>query len=244
MTRIIWQMIKDKLLLPYLDVNVEYYDLGLQAPRRDRRPGHGRRGRGHQEATASASSAPPSRPTRTAWRSTASRRQWTSPNGTIRAMLDGTVFRSPILVKNIQPVGAHLEEAHHHRPPRLRRRLQERGDSACPARARPSWSSPAADGGQTIRVTHPRVRGPGRRQGIHNTDDSIRSFAKACFTYALDRQAATCGSAAKDTISKIYDARFRDDLRRGVRDRVQGRRSTRPASTTSTPSSTTPWRGS
>ena len=99
MTRILWQHDQGRTAdLPFVELNTEYYDLGL--PHRDdtQRSGHGRRRQRHQKASASASSAPPSRRTSSAWRNTSSHEMWKSPNGTIRAILDGTVFRTPILI--------------------------------------------------------------------------------------------------------------------------------------------------
>ena len=110
MTRILWQQIKDELLTPFVELNTEYYDLGL--PNRDatRRPGHSRRRQTPSKSTTSASSAPRSRRTSSASRNTSLHEMWKSPNGTIRAILDGTVFRAPILTGMIQPYVANWKK--------------------------------------------------------------------------------------------------------------------------------------
>ena len=124
MTRVMWEMVKEKLILPYLDLTLDYYDLGL--PHRDATDDQvtldaaeaiKRYGVGVKCATIT--------PNKDRVKEYGLKQEWNSPNGTIRAALDGTVFRAPILVKNVLPVRAVVEEAHPHRPPRLRRRLQE-----------------------------------------------------------------------------------------------------------------------
>ena len=103
MTRILWQKIKEELLLPFVDLKTEYYDLGLPERDRNRRIRLRLTPQMPSSSTASASSAPPSRPTRSAWTEYKLHEMWKSPNGTIRAMLDGTVFRTPILIESIHP---------------------------------------------------------------------------------------------------------------------------------------------
>ena len=125
MTRIIWKMIKDHLLLPYIDLKTEYYDLGLE-----------NRDETDDQVTVESAEATKKygvavkcatiTPNAQRVEEYKLKEMWKSPNGTIRAILDGTVFRAPILVKGIDAVRLHLEKADHHRPPRLRRRLQGR----------------------------------------------------------------------------------------------------------------------
>ena len=118
------------------------------------------------------------------------KQMWKSPNATIRAMLDGTVFRAPILVKGISPHRAHLEKAHHHRPPCLRRCLQEQRRCALPARARQSWSSPARTAASSAQTIHD-FEGPGMLQGMHNTDASIAALCPRLLSLCPGRQAGS-----------------------------------------------------
>ena len=206
MTRVLWPMIKEKLILPYIDLKVEYYDLGIE--NRDRTndsvtadAAHAiiRYGVGVKNATIT--------PNEERVREYGLKQQWKSPNGTIRAILDGTVFRKPIMVKNIQPsvrtwvkpivVGRHAYGD-------VYKNTEMYIDSA----ARAELVATDADGNERRELIH-QFTGPGIIQGIHNTDESIASFARSCFTYALDQQ-VDCWFATKDTISKIYDQRFKN----------------------------------
>ena len=206
MTRVMWKMVKEKLLFPYLDMDLEYYDLGLKKrDETDDKITHDAanaiktHGIGVKCATIT--------PNKDRIKEYNLKKEWPSPNGTIRAALDGTVFRSPILVKNIPPGVRNWIK-----PIQIGRHAY--GDVYKNQEIRVSGAGKAeltftpADGGQPIKLTIHEFKGPGIIQGIHNTDKSIGSFAKACFTYALD-QKVDLWFATKDTISKTYDARFR-----------------------------------
>lgn len=206
MTRVMWKMVKDKLLLPHLDMKLEYYDLGLK--KRDETDDKitvdaanaiKKHGVGVKCATIT--------PNKDRVKEYNLKKEWPSPNGTIRAILDGTVFRSPILVNNILPsvrtwkkpihIGRHAYGD-----------VYKNQEIRVPGPGKGELVYTPATGGESIRLTIQEFKGPGILQGIHNTDKSIGSFAKACFTYALD-QKISLWFATKDTISKTYDARFR-----------------------------------
>lgn len=206
MTRVMWRMVKDKLLLPWVDLNTDYYDLHIK--HRDETDDQVtidaaraimKYGVGVKCATIT--------PNQDRVVEYGLKKQWKSPNGTIRAMLDGTVFRKPIMVRNIKPlvstwkkpitIGRHAAGDVYEGSEML---VREGG------KAELVFTSSS---GQVSRQTVKDFRGPGIVQGIHNTDDSIRSFARACFAYALDEKIDLWFST-KDTISKVYDARFRD----------------------------------
>ncbi len=206
MTRILWDAVKEKLLKPFIDLNVEYYDLGLKV--RDDSDDRityeaaaaiKRLGVGVKCATITANAA----------RMTEYQlKQLTpSPNGIIRAELDGTVFRKPILVKNIQGTVTCWEK-----PIILGRHAYGDVYKNCemqvsdPGKAELVFT--AADGSET-RKTIMEMKGPGILQGIHNTDKSIESFARSCFLYGLS-EGVDVWFATKDTISKTYDGRFKD----------------------------------
>ena len=206
MTRVMWAMVKEKLLLPFLDMNLEYYDLGLK--KRDETDDKitvdaanaiKRHGVGVKCATIT--------PNKDRIKEYNLKKEWPSPNGTIRAVLDGTVFRSPILMKNIPPKVRNWTKPIH-----IGRHaygdVYKNQEIRVPSAGKAELSFTPTDGGQLIRLTIHEFKGPGIIQGIHNTDKSINSFAKACFTYALD-QKIPLWFATKDTISKTYDARFR-----------------------------------
>jgi len=206
MTRVMWAMVKEKLLIPFLDMNLEYYDLGLK--KRDETDDKitidaanaiKKHGVGVKCATIT--------PNKDRIKEYNLKREWPSPNGTIRAILDGTVFRSPILVKNIPPVIRTWTKPIH-----IGRHaygdVYKNQEIRVPGAGKAELSFTPADGGQPIKLTIHEFKGPGIIQGIHNTDKSISSFAKACFTYALDLK-LPLWFAVKDTISKTYDARFR-----------------------------------
>jgi len=207
MTRIMWRMVKEKLLFPHLNMPVEYYDLhiGNRDATDDRVTMDAARaimkyGVGVKCATIT--------PNEDRVKEYHLKTQWKSPNGTIRAMLDGTVFRKPIAVKNIRPSVSTWKK-----PVIIGRHAY--GDVyagvemqiSVPGRAELVFTP--ADGSPQVRQTIKEFTGPGIVQGIHNTDGSIRSFAKACFTFALD-QSIDLWFSTKDTISKTYDARFRE----------------------------------
>jgi isocitrate dehydrogenase len=206
MTRVMWKMVKEKLLFPYLDMNLEYYDLGLQKRNEtddkitvDAANAIKRHGVGVKCATIT--------PNKDRIKEYNLKKEWPSPNGTIRAALDGTVFRSPILVKNILP-GVRNWTKPIHIGRHAYGDVYKNQEIRVPGPGKGELIFSPADGGQPIKLTIQDFKGPGILQGIHNTDKSISSFAKACFTYALD-QHVDLWFATKDTISKTYDARFR-----------------------------------
>ncbi|MCX6668164.1 MAG: NADP-dependent isocitrate dehydrogenase [Euryarchaeota archaeon] len=206
MTRVMWKMLKEKLLLPYLDMKPEYYDLGLK-----------KRDETNDQITIEAANAIKKHgvgvkcatitPNKDRIKEYNLKKEWPSPNGTIRAILDGTVFRSPILTKNIMPGVRNWKK-----PIQIGRHaygdVYKNQEIRVPGPGKGELTFTPSDGGQPIKLTIQDFKGPGILQGIHNTDKSISSFAKACFTYALD-QKVDLWFATKDTISKTYDARFR-----------------------------------
>lgn len=206
MTRILWQMIKDELLLPYIDLKTEYYDLGLK--HRDETDDQVTKD--SAEATLKygvAVKCATITPNAARVEEYNLKEMWKSPNGTIRAMLDGTVFRAPIVVKGIEPCVRNWEK-----PITLARHAY--GDVYKnteiiidgPGKAEIVFT---ADDGTVSRATIHNFDGPGVVQGMHNLDRSIESFARACFNYALDTK-QELWFATKDTISKKYDHTFKD----------------------------------
>ena len=206
MTRILWKMIKDELLLPFIDLKTEYYDLGLEY-----------RNETNDQVTVDSANATlkygvavkcatitPNAARMTEYNL---KEMWKSPNGTIRAILDGTVFRTPIVVKGIEPCVKNWKK-----PITLARHAY--GDVykntemkiAGPGKAELVFT--AEDGTETREVIHV-FDGPGIIQGIHNTEKSISSFARACLSYAVDTKQDLWFST-KDTISKKYDHTFKD----------------------------------
>lgn len=207
MTRVMWKMVKDQLLLPYLDMKLEYYDLGLKhrdetddRVTTDAAEAIKRYGVGVKCATIT--------PNRDRVREYGLKQEWKSPNGTIRAVLDGTVFRTPILVKNIPPSVRTWKKPIH-----LGRHaygdIYRNAEIRVPGPGRGELVFSPEGGGEPVRMTIQDFKGPGILQGIHNTDRSIRSFARTCFTYAFDMR-LHLWFGTKDTISKTYDARFRE----------------------------------
>lgn len=206
MTRILWKIIKDELLLPYIDLKTEYYDLGLE-----------HRNETDDQVTIDSAEATKkygvavkcATITPNAARMTEYdlKEMWKSPNGTIRASLDGTVFRAPIQVKGITPCVKNWEK-----PITLARHaygdVYKNTEIKVPGAGKAELVFTGEDG-KEIRKTIQEFDGPGIIQGIHNTDKSITSFAKACFNYALDTK-QDLWFATKDTISKIYDHNFKD----------------------------------
>ncbi len=206
MTRIIWKMIKDILLLPYIDLKTEYYDLGLE----------------HREATKDQVTFDSAEATKkygvavkcATITPNAERvkeynltEMWKSPNGTIRAILDGTVFRTPILVKGITPFIPSWKK-----PITIARHaygdVYKNTEMVVPANCKAELVVTDANGVETRSLIHD-FKTPGIIQGLHNLDKSISSFARACFNFALD-QKKDIWFATKDTISKKYDHRFKD----------------------------------
>lgn len=206
MTRILWQLIKDELLLPYIDLKTEYYDLGLE-----------HRNETDDQVTIDSANATLKygvavkcatiTPNAARMEEYHLKKMWKSPNGTIRSILDGTVFRAPILVKGIRPCVRNWEK-----PITLARHAY--GDVYKNTEIRVEGSGKAelvftaADGTETRELIHD-FTGAGVLQGMHNTDKSITSFARACFNYAVDTK-QDLWFATKDTISKKYDHTFKD----------------------------------
>ncbi len=206
MTRILWQMIKDELLLPYIDLKTEYYDLGLEYRNKtndqvtiDSAEATKRLGVAVKCATIT--------PNAARMEEYDLKEMWKSPNGTIRAILDGTVFRAPILIRGIIPYVKNWTK-----PLTIARHaygdVYKNTEIKIPGKGTAELVFTAEDGTE-IRETIHEFDGPGIIQGIHNTDKSISSFAKACFNYALDTK-QDLWFATKDTISKKYDHNFKD----------------------------------
>lgn len=206
MTRILWQMIKDELLEPFLDLKTEYYDLGLA-----------HRNETDDRVTVDAANATLKygvavkcatiTPNAARVKEYHLKEMWKSPNGTIRAMLDGTVFRAPILVKGIEPCVRSWEK-----PITLARHaygdVYKNAEIKVPGPGKAELVFTAPDGTQIRELVH-EFQGAGVLQGIHNTEKSIVSFARTCFQYALDTR-QDLWFATKDTISKKYDHTFKD----------------------------------
>ena len=206
MTRILWKMIKDELLLPFIDLKTEYYDLGLEY----RNETNDQVTFDSAEATkkygvaVKCATITPNAARMTEYNL---KEMWKSPNGTIRAALDGTVFRAPIVVKGIEPCVKNWVK-----PITLARHaygdVYKNTEIQVPGAGKAELVFTGADGTE-IRETIHEFKGPGVLQGMHNLDESISSFARACFNYALDTKQSVW-FATKDTISKKYDHRFKD----------------------------------
>lgn len=206
MTRILWQLIKDELLLPYIDLKTEYYDLGLE-----------HRNETDDQVTIDSANATLKygvavkcatiTPNAARMEEYHLKKMWKSPNGTIRSILDGTVFRAPILVKGIRPCVRNWEK-----PITLARHaygdVYKNTEIRVEGPGKAELVFTAADGTETRELIHD-FTGAGVLQGMHNTDKSITSFARACFNYAVDAK-QDLWFATKDTISKKYDHTFKD----------------------------------
>ncbi|MBQ9862249.1 MAG: NADP-dependent isocitrate dehydrogenase [Clostridia bacterium] len=206
MTRILWQAIKEKLLLPFVDLKCEYYDLGL--PYRDQT---------NDQVTVDAANAIKKygvgvkcatiTPNAQRVEEYKLKEMWKSPNGTLRAMLDGTVFRAPVVVKGIAPSVSTWQK-----PITLARHaygdVYKNSELYVDGAAKAELLVTYPDGRTDRKVIH-EFTDSGIIQGVHNTDKSIASFARACFNYALSLKQDLWFST-KDTISKIYDHRFKD----------------------------------
>ena len=206
MTRIIWQIIKDELICPYVDLKTEYYDLGLK----------------HRDETGDQVTIDSAEATKrlgvavkcATITPNAQRVEeyhlhqiWKSPNGAIRSMLDGTIFRAPIVVKGIEPVVKCWR-----RPITIARHgygdVYKNVEYRVPGAGKAELVFTDADGHEERRLIHDFDQ-PGVIQGMHNVDSSIEGFARSCFEYALSTH-QDLWFASKDTISKIYDHRFKD----------------------------------
>ncbi len=206
MTRILWKEIKDRLILPFVDLKTEYYDLGL--PHRDET---------NDQVTVDSAKATKKygvavkcatiTPNAQRVEEYQLKEMWKSPNGTIRALLDGTVFRAPVLVKGITPTVSTWEQPitlARHAYGDVYKNSELYVDGAATAELLVTYP----DGRQEKKLIH-EFKDGGVIQGVHNTDASIGSFARACFEYALSLKQDLWFST-KDTISKIYDHRFKD----------------------------------
>ncbi len=206
MTRIIWQIIKDELICPYVDLKTEYYDLGLENRDAtddqvtvDSAEATKRLGVAVKCATIT--------PNAQRVEEYHLKQMWKSPNGTIRAILDGTVFRAPIVVKGIEPVVRCWKK-----PITIARHaygdVYKNAEMRIPGPGKVELVYTAADGTETRELVHD-FTGAGVVQGQHNLDESIESFARSCFEFALSSK-QDLWFATKDTISKKYDHRFKD----------------------------------
>ena len=207
MTRVIWRWIKEILIEPYVELKTEYYDLGLE-----------HRNETNDEVTVESAEATKkygvavkcATITPNAARMTEYnlKEMWKSPNGTIRAILDGTVFRTPIIVDGITPYIPTWTK-----PITIARHaygdVYKNTEMKVPAHSKCELVCTDENGNETRAIIHQFGDSAGIIQGIHNVDASIKSFAKSCFNYALD-QKKDLWFASKDTISKIYDHRFKD----------------------------------
>lgn len=206
MTRILWQMIKDDLLLPYIDLKTEYYDLGLEY-----------RDETNDQVTVDSANATKKygvavkcatiTPNAARVEEYHLKEMWKSPNGTIRAILDGTVFRAPIVVKGIEPCVKNWKK-----PITIARHaygdVYKGSEMKIPGPGKVELVYTAGDGSESRELVHDFTC-PGIVQGMHNINQSIESFARSCFNYALDTK-QDLWFATKDTISKKYDHTFKD----------------------------------
>lgn len=206
MTRIIWQMIKDILLTPYIELKTEYYDLGLvkRDETGDRITTEAALANKKYGVAVKCATITPNAQRVEEYKL---KQMWKSPNGTIRAILDGTVFRAPIIVSSVKPFVRNWKKPitiARHAYGDVYRDTEYRVEG--PGKAELVFT--AADGRQTSQTIHD-FNGSGVLLGMHNLDESIESFAKACFNYALDVK-QDLWFATKDTISKKYDHTFKD----------------------------------
>lgn len=206
MTRIMWKEVKETLIKPYVNLITEYYDLGLEERNRTNDTVTTEAGEAVKRLKVGVKCATIT-PNGDRMKEYKLKEQWKSPNGTIRAMLDGTVFRKPILVKNVKPSVKTWQKAiivGRHAYGDVYKNSEIRTEK--PGKAELVFTD--YDGKETRMEIH-RFDSPGIIQGMHNTDKSIDSFAHACFKYALD-QNVDLWFSTKDTISKTYDNRFKD----------------------------------
>ena len=206
MTRILWKMIKEDLLEPYIDLKTEYYDLGLE-----------HRNETNDQVTIDSALATKKYKVAVKWATITPnaarmdeydlKEMWKSPNGTIRAILDGTVFRAPIVVKGIEPCVKNWKK-----PITIARHaygdVYKGSEMKIPGAGKVELVYTAEDGSESRELVH-EFDGPGIVQGMHNINKSIESFARSCFNYALDTK-QDLWFATKDTISKKYDHTFKD----------------------------------
>ena len=206
MTRILWKIIKDELLHPFVELNTEYYDLGLE-----------NRDKTNDQVTVDSAEATKKygvavkcatiTPNGARVEEYGLKQMWKSPNGTIRAILDGTVFRAPIIVKGIEPYVSSWKK-----PITIARHaygdVYKASEIKIPGAGKCELVYTDKEGRETRELIH-EFDGPGIVQGMHNLNGSIESFARSCFNYALDTK-QDLWFATKDTISKKYDHTFKD----------------------------------
>lgn len=206
MTRILWKMIKDELLSPFIELNTEYYDLGLEYRNEtddqvtvDSAEATKKYGVAVKCATITPNAARMTEYTL--------KEMWKSPNGTIRAILDGTVFRAPIIVKGIEPCVKNWKK-----PITIARHaygdVYKGTEMKIPAAGKVELVYTKEDGSEERELIH-NFTGAGIVQGMHNVNESIESFARSCFKFAIDTK-QDLWFATKDTISKKYDHTFKD----------------------------------
>jgi isocitrate dehydrogenase len=207
MTRIIWQMIRERLILPYLDVDLKYYDLGMES-----------RDKTDDKITVESAMATKEfgvavkcatiTPDEARVKEFNLKQMWKSPNGTIRNILDGTIFREPIICKNVPRLVSHWDKpvvvARHGFGDQYRAT-----DFQFPGAGTLKMTFTPADGGAPIEREVFKAPGAGIAMGMYNLDESISGFARACFTYGLERNYSVYLSS-KNTILKIYDGRFKN----------------------------------
>ncbi len=206
MTRILWQIIKDELIYPFVDLKSEYYDLGLEYRNEtdDKVTFDSAYATQKYGVAVKCATITPNAARMTEY---SLKEMWKSPNGTIRAILDGTVFRAPIVVKGIEPCVKNWKK-----PITIARHaygdVYKAAEMKIPAAGKAELVYTAEDGTEIRELIH-NFNEPGIIQGMHNINGSIESFARSCFNYALDTK-QTLWFATKDTISKKYDHTFKD----------------------------------
>ncbi|MBQ9200370.1 MAG: NADP-dependent isocitrate dehydrogenase [Lachnospiraceae bacterium] len=206
MTRILWKMIKDELLLPFIDLKTEYYDLGLEYRNEtdDKVTFDSAYATQKYGVAVKCATITPNAARMTEYDL---KQMWKSPNGTIRAILDGTVFRTPIIVKGIEPCVKNWKK-----PITIARHaygdVYKASEMKIPGEGKAELVFTAPDGTETRELIH-EFKSEGIIQGMHNINNSIESFARSCFNYAIDTK-QTLWFATKDTISKKYDHTFKD----------------------------------
>ena len=206
MTRILWTMIKDELLHPFIELKTEYYDLGLEYRNEtdDQVTVDSAKATQKYGVAVKCATITPNAARMTEYNL---KEMWKSPNGTIRALLDGTVFRTPIIVKGIEPCVKNWEK-----PITLARHaygdVYKNAEIKIPGAGKAELVFTAEDGTEVRELIH-NFKGAGIIQGMHNTEESISSFARACFNFAVDTK-QDLWFATKDTISKKYDHTFKD----------------------------------
>ncbi len=207
MTRILWKMIKDKLICPFVDLNSEYYDLGLvnREKTKDQVTIDSAEATKKYGVAVKCATITPNAERVKEYNLT---QMWKSPNGTIRAILDGTVFRTPILVKGITPYISNWKK-----PITIARHaygdVYKNSEMVVAEGSKAELVVTDKDGNESRQLIHEFIGSDGIIQGLHNIDKSIGSFARACFNFALDKK-QDLWFATKDTISKKYDHRFKD----------------------------------